>query len=48
MAIEATAVVIQSLLIALYVDPGDPKAVELAIGTVVDQYIKILFIEHDF
>ena len=34
-AIEATAVVIQSLLIALYVDPSDIKAVEQAIGAVI-------------
>lgn len=36
-AIEATATVIQSLLIALYVDPTDAKAVEQAIGLVVDK-----------
>lgn len=36
-AIEATAVVVQSLLIALYVDPSDAKAVEQAIGVVVDK-----------
>jgi len=36
-AIEATSGVIQSLLIALYVDPSDIKAVEQAIGAVVDK-----------
>lgn len=38
-AIEATDVVIQSLLIALYVDPSDAKAVELAISVVVEKYV---------
>ena len=36
-AIEATSVVIQSLLIALYVEPSDTKAVEQAIGAVIDK-----------
>lgn len=37
-AIEATVSVIQSLLIALFVDPTDAKAVEQAIGAVVDKH----------
>ena len=38
-AIEATDPIIQSLLIALYVDPNDSKAVEQAISVVVDKYV---------
>lgn len=38
-AIEATTLVIQSLLIALYVDPTDAKAVEQSIGAVIDKYV---------
>lgn len=38
-AIEGTAAVVQSLLIALYVDPADTKAVSQAISQVVEKYV---------
>ncbi len=44
-ALEATDVVIQSLLIALYVDPSDAKAVEQAIGVVVEKYVRYLLFQ---
>lgn len=37
-AIEATAPVVQSLQVALYVDPADTKAVEQSIAVVVEKY----------
>ena len=36
-AIEANCSVVQSLLIALYIDPSDSKAVDQALTTVVEK-----------
>jgi len=40
-AIEATSVVIQSLQIALYVDPSDAKAVEQSKRTVLAIFVVV-------